>query len=124
MKLLFVFIVLAFVNVASAEERWVSATLERTPIVDKRGNVVERPVYHARDRKRVTTGGEWVVPKELKVKAIERYQRNGELLMRVDVPTDIVLPNVKAVVNPEKVKKEKFGILPVAIIEPESGVTK
>lgn len=106
---------------AGAESKWFFVKLERTPVIDRRGNLVERPVFYAKDKRRLTTGGEWIVPKELKVKAIERYQREGTLLMLVDVPAEAVLPGtVNTAADSKQIKKETFGILP---IKAESGVT-
>lgn len=90
---------------AIAEDRWVSITLERAPTLDRRGNRVDRPVFYARDRKRITTG--------------------GELLMLVDVPSHTILHGtVKSVAQAENIKRDAFKVKPVEPVKPESGVTK
>lgn len=113
---------LLFCVPALAEEKWVSIQLERTPIVDRLGTVVDRPIFYAKDKKRLTKGGDWVIPQELRIRAIERYQREGELLMLVDVPPQMKLPGkLQAKAEAEKIKWDVFRVKP---IEAETGVTK
>ena len=117
----FIFILCA--SPAFSEERWVSIQLERSPIINRHGNKVDRPVFYSKKQTRLTKGGEWIVPDGLKIKAKERYQRAGDLLMLVDVPSQAVLPGeIKAKVDAEKAKKDIFKIAPIQNVE--SGVTK
>jgi len=107
-----------------AEERWIFLTLKKTPIVNKSGKQVEKPVFFSKNSRRLTTGGEWIVPEDIKsAKYTERYQRNKNLLILVDVPLDVKLPPEVAIVKKteaENLKVNLFGIKPIPL---ESGVT-
>lgn len=109
-----------------AEQRWIHVTLEKSAMTNRRGNPVDKPVFYAKKQYRITKGGEWIVPEVLtKHRAIERYQREGTLLMLVDVPPETALPGtVKNAAQAEAMKRDVFRIPPVEPAKPESGVTK
>lgn len=114
---------LLFASIAFAEQRWIYITLEQTPIKDRNGNTVKRPVFFSKDKHRLTTGGEFVIPEDIKKhRAIERIQKDKQLLVKVDVPKDKKMPGdmIKEDQVP-LIKKITFGIPEKKV---DSGVTK
>lgn len=111
-------------GIVQAEPKWIAVEIERTPIVDKRGRKVDRPVFYAKDRMRLTKGGEWVIPKEIKGEKILSYhQREKDLLVLVDT-----IKSVSGTLATEedalRLKFELSGTTPMETKKAESGVTK
>jgi len=106
-----IFILLFFASMAMAEEKWVYIKLEQTPLINKRGEKVDKPVIYSNKRGNITKGGEWIIPEKLKIRNLERYKKADKLLMKVDIKPSVILPgDLKTEEEAKIIKKNIFGI--------------